>query len=163
MDVISRLMCAQSNHLSLFWSTYFDDGRQNSFQIAQNLACTRTSPFVSLVGKLQNPVGFHVSVWWEWWLWWYSPQMRFDVCHGPRRRNILCWCPGNPHGSYTSPPLMILSVIIIVFVMLMILFTFQCVCSLCCEGRDEKEEEGRKHLSPERQQCSKYHQGRFLN
>ena len=44
-----------------------------------------------------------------------------------------------------------------------VLLTFQCISGLCCEGRDEEKEDGRKHLSPERQQCFiKYHQqGRF--
>ena len=91
--------------------------------------------------------------------------MRFDVLYGRRQRNILCWSPGNPHGSYISPRLKMLSVIIVVvvaMVVLIMLVTFQCVGSLCCEGGDEKKEEGREHVAPERQQCSKYHKGPFL-
>ena len=91
----------------------------------------------------------------------YSPQMRFDVFRAPRQRNILCWCPDNPRGSYTSPRLKwSWSWWRRWCWLLIMLVTFQCVSSFCCEGGDEKKEEGRKHVSPDNETLLKVSQAR---
>ena len=92
----------------------------------------------------------------------YSPQMCFDVFRAPRQRNILCSCPDNPRGSYTSPRLKwsLWSWWRRWCWLLIMLVTFQCVSSFCCEGGDEKKEEGRKHVSPDNETLLKVSQAR---